>query len=99
MRAMPAFLEIGTIATSFQREGKIPFDRLRLNIYFSTGMNSSEIIKLVISFEPTNFVELWYQIVRVTSELKTKGIFKKIGEIIAMAFLGTCIVKEELKTE
>jgi hypothetical protein len=63
-------------------------------------MNSSEIIKLVISSEPTNFVELWCQIARVTSESKTKGIFKKkIGEIIAMAFLGTCVVKEELKTE
>jgi hypothetical protein len=96
MRAMPAFLEI---ATSFQREGKIPFDRLRLNIYFSKGMNSLEIIKLVISSEPTNFVELWCQIARITSESKTKGIFKKLGEIIAMAFLGTCVVKEELKTE
>jgi hypothetical protein len=41
-RAQPPFLNTGAIATSFQIEGKVPWNEQRLNIYFGTRAEISE---------------------------------------------------------
>jgi hypothetical protein len=60
-RAPQPFLNTGTTDACFPREGKIPFDKLRLKMYLRKIINIPEqplAIKLRISSGPMHFVEL-----------------------------------------